>query len=63
MLLPLVQIDGGVHRVAMSVSKPRVGESLSEKFQLEILVSKLMFPFQQSLVFLCASKLKHLQLH
>ena len=30
-ILPLVQIDGGVHRVAMSVSKPRVGESLSEK--------------------------------
>ena len=31
-ILPLVQIDGGVHRVAMSISKPRVGESLSEKF-------------------------------
>ena len=31
-ILPLVKIDGGVHRVAMSVSKPRVGESLSEKF-------------------------------
>ena len=31
-ILPLVQIDGGVHRVAMSVSKPRVGGSLSEKF-------------------------------
>ena len=30
-ILPLVQIDGVVHRVAMSVSKPRVGESLSEK--------------------------------